>query len=127
MSESSQIAQSERHFQECFGGSSHGSTGECSCGAFCFDSNDQWDEDHAEQFERWNKQQAENPTTCVGIDGAVQKIEFGGRGFVIGCQCEQDKKIKQALDFSAEELAKYLNLESTRLSNKAGNMSVKIK
>lgn len=101
-------------------------TGNCTCGAFCFDASGDWGEEHAKKVREWYDKSHidKEPAKYSPINGAVKKIAFGGKGWVIGCKCQRNIKIKGALDASCEEAAKYLNLEAERLLNKAVDLTV---
>jgi hypothetical protein len=124
MSKSTDSNLSQSNFFSSFSTNTHGSTGECQCGAFCFDSNEQWDDDHTERLPEWLALSEAEPKKWVAIDGAVKKIDFGGKEYVVDCSCGQVQRIKNALDESAAEIAKYLNLESTRLIEKSCDIAV---
>lgn len=115
---------SERNFYKTFISSTSGSTGECDCGRLCFDAIDQWDEDHSNQLDSFMEKAKEFPDNYSQIEGRVESIEFADRNYVIGCRCKQYERIKSALDISAVEIAKYLNLESARLKEHANNTAV---
>lgn len=68
---------------------------------------------------------AEDVCACgaICLSGAVM-VSFGGLDFVVGCKCGRDVRVKEVLDISSEEVAKYLNLEADRLLDKAVDIAV---
>jgi hypothetical protein len=78
-------------------------------------------------FKAFNATETKEEGTCACgvacLAGAV-KFKFGGLGFVVGCKCGRDERVKEVIDISAKEVAIYLNLESERLLNQAADLSV---
>jgi hypothetical protein len=101
------ILEKKTVFYNTFNTSTYGSSGECHCGIFHYDSVNQWDNDHNNILLNAQNSAKESPELYQFQDNAIEYVNLNERLYVIDCRCKMDNFIFGFLHEEKENILKF--------------------
>jgi len=95
-------------FRSLFSTKTYGCSGECHCGIFHYDIANDWDDDyHQNTLPAVQERAKDSPEGYQFHDAAIERLEFDGYLYVIGCRCGMDDFIFRFFNESKSQILNY--------------------